>query len=254
MKVSIITATYNSAATIRDTLESVASQTYVDIEHIIIDGASKDDTLEIVKQFPHVAKVISERDKGIYDAMNKGILAATGDVIGLLNSDDFLTRNDSIENIVNTLIETKSDSVFGDIKFVSQADLSKVVRYYSSKEFKPNKFEWGYMPAHPTFYTYKKFYDEFGLYKLDYKICADFDFLIRLLYTHRLSYTYIKKDLVTMRTGGVSNINLKSRYILNKEIVRACNENGIKTNLLKVSLKLFNKLSELIFIPEHARS
>lgn len=252
MKISIITATYNSAATIRDTLESVKNQTYTNIEHIIIDGASKDNTLAIVAEYPHVAKVISEKDKGIYDAMNKGILAATGDVVGLLNSDDFFSTKNTIEKIANTLQNSKKDSVFADIKFVAADNLLKVTRYYSSKKFNPSRFAWGYMPAHPTFYTYKKFYTQLGLYKTDYKICADYEILIRFLHNNHLSYQYIEQDLVTMRAGGVSNTNLKSRLILNQEIVRACRENGISTNLFKVSLKIFSKLSELIFIPKNA--
>jgi glycosyltransferase involved in cell wall biosynthesis len=237
LKISIITASYNSSKTIRETLESVANQTYEYIEHIIVDGASKDGTLEIIKNYHHVAKVISEPDNGIYDAMNKGIRVATGDVIGFLNSDDFLTSRESISKIADALNSNKVDAVFGDIKFVSAVDLGKVIRFYSSKKFNPSRFAWGYMPAHPTFYSYRKFYEKNGLFKTDYKICADYELLVRFLYSNKMSYNYIENVLVTMRAGGVSNGNLKSRYILNKEIVRACKENGINTNLVKVGLK-----------------
>ena len=248
MKISIITATYNSVATVRDTLESIANQTHPDIEHIIIDGASKDETLDIVNEFSHVSKVISEPDGGIYDALNKGIKAATGDIIGILNSDDFFPHNQIISTIVETFNKENTDSIIGDINFVSSKNLKKVVRYYSSKNWSPGKFAKGYMPAHPSFYVKKKFYDKFGLYKTDYKICADYELLIRFLYVNKISYHYINQTLVTMRAGGVSNASLKSRYILNNEIVRACKENDINTNLFKVSLKVFSKISELIFL------
>ena len=254
MTVSIITVTYNSANTIRDTLESVKDQSYPHIEHIIIDGLSKDDTLRIVSEYPTVSRLISEPDKGIYDAMNKGIQIATGDIIGFLNSDDFFSKNDVIQTVVTNIKEKKVESVFGDVKFVDAKDIQKVVRYYSSQKFHPNRFAWGYMPAHPTFYTYKKNYENFGIFKTDYKICADYEILIRFLYSNKLSYAYIHQDLVTMRVGGVSNTNLKSRLILNKEIVRACRENGIQTNLAKVCLKIFSKLSELIFIPKSVKN
>lgn len=248
MKISLITATYNSQATIADTLRSVASQDYTNIEHIIVDGASKDDTLKIVNQYPHVAKVISEPDKGIYDAMNKGIKMATGDIVGILNSDDFYPHDKVLSTVVKNLQKENVDSVIGDISFVSPKNLNKVVRYYSSKKWNPEKFGKGYMPAHPSFYVKKKFYDQLGLYKTDYKICADYELLIRFLYVNKISYHYINQSMVTMRAGGVSNANLKSRYTLNQEIVRACKENGIDTNLFKVSMKVFSKLSELILL------
>ncbi len=246
MKISIITITYNSSATIFDTLSSVAAQTYPDIEHIIVDGKSKDNTMDIVKQFPHVSKAISEPDKGIYDAMNKGINLATGDVIGILNSDDFFSATNVIEKIVREFqAEETLDSVFGDIEFVNPNNLEKVVRYYSSASWNPNKFKYGFMPAHPSFYVRKKFYKEYGLYKTDYKIAADYELLIRFLFKNKLTYKYLNFQFVTMRTGGVSNENFfRSRLTLNKEIIRACKQYGIKTNLAMLSLKYFQKLFE----------
>ena len=245
MKVSIITITYNSAKTVKDTIESIAAQTYPDIEHIIIDGASKDNTLEIVKSYPNI-KFLSESDKGIYDAMNKGVKMATGDIVGILNSDDFYPNDSIIQTVVDTFVKKQVDSIFGDVKFVAPDNLNKVTRYYSSAKWNPEKFAYGYMPAHPSFFVKREYYEKFGGFKTDYKISADYELLIRFLYVHRISYHYLNKPLVTMRAGGVSNSSLKSIYVLNKEIVRGCRENGISTNFPKLSLKFFSKISEFI--------
>lgn len=245
MKISIITATYNSEATIRDTLESVNAQTYPHIEHIIVDGNSKDNTLEIVKKYgKRVSILISEPDNGIYDAMNKGIRAATGDVIGILNSDDFFTSNDVISAVVSTFKNNDIDAVFGDIHYVKPDNLNKCVRYYSSAAFNPSLFKFGIMPAHPSFYVKRSCYEKYGLYSLDYKIASDFDLLIRFLYTHKIKYRYLKKDFVTMRTGGASTKNLNSRMLLNKEDLKACRKYGIATNIFMIMFKYLYKIFE----------
>ena len=245
MKLSIITTTYNSAKTISDTLKSVKNQSYPEIEHIIIDGASKDNTLKIVSEFPHVVKVISEPDKGIYDAMNKGIRVASGDVVGILNSDDFFTSNDVISSVVEAFQKNNIDSVIGDIQFVNPDNLEKVVRYYSSEAWHPKRFRYGFMPAHPSFYVKRKFYETLGLYETSYQIASDYDLLIRFLYKNGISYKYLNFPFVTMRTGGISNESFfYSRYLLNKEIVQACKKYGIKTNMALLSLKYFQKLFE----------
>lgn len=246
MKISIITATFNSSAHIADCVKSVNDQNYHDIEHIIVDGASKDNTLDIVNGIPNrVEKIISEPDKGIYDAMNKGIQAATGYIIGILNSDDFFTSDDVIQTVVDSFKNNDIDALYGDVHFVSPDNLSKSVRYYSSSVFKPSLFRFGFMPAHPSFYMKKECYDKYGLYALDYKIASDYDLLIRYLYKEKIKYKYIKKDFVTMRTGGVSTENFNSRVTLNKEIVRACRKYGIYTNLFMLSLKYLYKIFEL---------
>lgn len=246
MKISIITSTYNSAVTILDTLESVNAQTYPNIEHIIVDGGSFDNTLDIVKDYGNkIATIISEPDKGIYDAMNKGIMAATGDIIGILNSDDFFTSTDVISTIVKKFEESSIDALYGDVHFVNPDNLKKTVRYYSSAIFRPSLFRFGFMPAHPSFYMKKSCYEKFGLYSLDYKIASDYDLLIRYLYLHKIKYKYIKKDFVTMRTGGISTENVNSRIILNKEIIKACRQYGIYTNMLLLSLKYLYKIFEL---------
>lgn len=246
MKISIITATYNSGSTLRDTIRSVLSQSYPNIEYIIVDGGSKDDTLEIINEYKNkISKVISEPDKGIYDAMNKGISMATGDVIGILNSDDFFTSGNVVENIVKTFKSNDIDAVFGDIHFVKPDNLNKPVRHYSSSIFKPALFRFGFMPAHPSFYVKRTCYEKYGLYDLNYKIASDYDLLIRFLYVNRIKYKYLNMDFVTMRVGGASTENMKSRVVLNKEIVRACRKYGIYTNLFILSLKYFYKIFEL---------
>lgn len=246
MKISIITTTYNSASTIKNTLESVNTQTYSIIEHIIIDGDSKDNTLELVKKYgDRVSVIISEPDKGVYDAMNKGIKLATGDVIGILNSDDFFTSNDIIETVVDNFNNYDIDALYGDVHFVNPEDLSNCVRYYSSSIFKPSLFRFGFMPAHPSFYMKRDCYQKYGLYSLDYKIASDYDLLIRYLHKEKIKYKYLKQDFVTMRTGGISTQNFNSRVTLNKEIVRACKKYGIYTNMFFLSLKYLYKVFEL---------
>jgi glycosyltransferase involved in cell wall biosynthesis len=248
MKISIITATYHSASTISNCITSVNEQTFLNIEHIIIDGASKDNTLEIINSIPNrVSKIISEPDKGIYDAMNKGIQLATGDVIGILNSDDFFTSVDVIEKIVFAFKSSNVDCVYGDICFVKAENLEKVVRYYSAKWFKPSLFRFGFMPPHPSFYLSRECYKELGLYKIDYKIAADYELLIRYLNVNKLRTSYLNFCVVTMRTGGDSTRNLKSNWILNKEIVRGCRENGIYTNMIILSLKYVVKITGILF-------
>lgn len=248
MKVTIITAVYNGAEHIKSCIESVLSQDYPQIEYIVVDGASKDNTLEIVKSFGNrIAKVISEPDKGMYDAMNKGIRAATGDIVGILNSDDFYVDSTIISQVVKALEQSKADSLYADIAFVSKDNLDKTVRYYSSGSFKPWKFRFGYMPAHPSFFLKKAMYDKHGLFKTDYKLCADFDLLVRLYHTHHISSTYLPKMVVKMRLGGKSNQSLKNILLLNREILRGCLENGITSNIAFIYLKYFTKIWELLF-------
>lgn len=247
MKISIITTTYNSAKTIADTITSVYNQSYSDIEHIVVDGNSKDNTLEIIKNTPNrVQKIISEPDDGIYDAMNKGIKIATGDVVGILNSDDFYHRDDIVELIAKTFEDKDVEAVYGDVRFVNPNNLNKTVRYYSSKIFHPSLFRFGFSLAHPTFFTYKIFFDSYGYYKTDYIIAADFELLLRFIKVKRLKYTYISTDFLKMRTGGVSTRSLKSNFISNKEMVRACKTNGVYTNYVFLSFKYLIKIFGLI--------
>ncbi len=246
MRISIITVTYNSASTLKDTIESVLRQDYPHVEHILIDGNSSDDTVKIIESYSHITNWISEKDKGLYDAINKGIQRATGDIIGILNSDDFFPNEKVLSTIAEQFKDQEIDAAIGDIAFVMPDKLDRIVRHYSSANFHPKKFAAGYMPAHPSFYVRKKFYDTYGGYKLDYKIAADYELLIRFMHTKGIRFRYIPEILVYMRTGGVSNQSPMSRYVLNKEIVRACTENGIKTNMARLSMKYFNKIFEYI--------
>jgi len=251
IKFSIVTVTYNNEATIRNTIESVLIQTNSDIEYIIVDGLSKDSTIDIIKEyeprFNGRMLWISEHDNGIYDAMNKGIKLATGEVVGIINSDDFYHRTDIIAEIAKAFEDDTVQAVFGDIRFVNPNNLNKTVRYYSSKNFSPKQFRFGFMPPHPSFFTYKKYFEEFGYYQTDYKIAADYELLIRFLYTNNLKYKYLPLDVMKMRTGGISTASLKSNLVLNQEIVRGCKENGIYTNLFILSFKYFMKVFELVF-------
>lgn len=251
-KVSIITVSHNSGQTIEDTIKSVCEQTYRNIEHIVIDGGSTDGTLDIIERYKtHLAKYTSEPDEGIYYAMNKGLGEATGDIIGFLNSDDFYANEHVIADIVNEFCAAGVDSVFGDLVMVSVEDTSRVVRYYRSSRFSPAQFRYGWMPAHPTFFATKRCYDKFGGYKTDYRISADYELLVRFLGRNQISYSYIGKVLVKMRVGGVSTRGWKSRWILNKEIVRACRENGIDTSLARLFLKIPKKVLEYWRKPDH---
>ena len=245
--ISIITVTFNSIESVSDTIDSVTHQSYPWIEYIIIDGASTDGTIDVIKSYgDKISKFISEPDQGIYDAINKGIRLASGDIIGILNSDDHFTQNDVLEKIAAEFKDPNCQAVIADARFIDPANLSKIVRYYSSENFRPEKFKYGFMPAHPGFYARRELFEKFGYYKTDYKIAADYELLIRFLYVHKVKFRYLKVPVVDMRTGGVSNKTLYSRYLLNKEIVRACRENGIKTNYLLIYPKYFIKIFEFM--------
>ncbi len=250
MKVTIITAVLNGRDSIEDCILSILNQDYPDIEHIIIDGGSSDDTLDIIKKYEgRISSVISENDNGMYEALNKGITMATGDIVGILNSDDFYSTNTVISDVIEEFRKTKVDSVFADLVFVKKNDHQKIVRYYRSSNFNTNKFAYGWMPAHPTFFTKRVIYKKYGVFKTDYRIASDFELMVRFLATHGISYSYIPKVLVKMRMGGISTKNLKSNWILNKEILRACTENGIKTDMIKIFSKYSSKIFQLIHKP-----
>lgn len=250
MKISIITATFNSASTVKDTFESVLRQTYGNIEYIVVDGLSKDNTVDIIKEyeprFNGRMRWVSEKDRGLYDAMNKGIAMATGDVVGILNSDDFYTADDSLEVIARTLEETGADAVYGDIHFVNDKDLSKCVRYYSSAIFKRRLMLIGLMPAHPTFYCKREVYYKYGSFDTSYKIGADFESQLRYIYINRIKTKYIKKDFVTMRTGGASTEGFGSRKQIMKDHLRAMKSHGIKSNFFILSLRYPYKIYEIL--------
>lgn len=246
MKVSIITVVRNNRQTVQHAIESVLKQTYKNIEYIIVDGASTDGTQEIIENYrDKISKYISEHDSGLYDAMNKGIKMATGDVVGILNSDDFYINEFSVEKIMKEFQTKSIDSVYADLVYVKSNNLDKVVRYYDSSYFNPSRFAYGWMPAHPTFFVKKAIYDKYGFFKAEYKIAADFELLARFLFKYKITHYYLQKPIIKMRIGGVSTRGLKSNYILNKEIIRACKENGIYTNWIMVLSKYHRKILEL---------
>lgn len=255
MKISIITATYNSASTLRDTIGSVLAQTYQDIEYIIVDGASKDDTLDIIHHYEPLfngrLKYVSEPDKGLYDAMNKGIDMATGDAVGVLNSDDFFTHKDVIKGVAEALSDEQIDAVYGDVHYVNAERLDKCVRYYSSKRFRPWWMRLGFMPAHPSFYCRREVYKAYGKFDTSYRVAADFEQLLRLIFVRKIHTKYLNEDFVTMRTGGVSNANLNSRWLIMLDHRRALRANNVGSSYFLLSLRYIYKAIEVILSRFH---
>jgi len=248
MKISIITASYNSVSTLANAMGSVLHQTYTDWEYIIVDGGSTDGTVDLIKkyepQFGGKLKWTSEPDHGIYDAMNKGISRATGDVVGILNSDDFYTSNDVLSTVASELSDSSLDAVYGDIHFVRPGNPHKIARYYSSKRFRPFWLRFGFMPAHPSFYVRKNVYEQYGGYRTDMKIGSDFEMMVRLFRRHHIRAKYIPMDFVTMLMGGASTAGFSSHLLLAKEDVRACKLNGIYSNQWMMYMKYLYKLFE----------
>ena len=237
MKISIITTTYNSASTVEDTFRSLLRQGYQDIEYIVVDGCSTDGTIDIIKryepQFEGKMKWISEKDEGIYDAMNKGFAMATGDVIGILNSDDFYTADDILNKVADTMSKDDSlDAVYGDIHYVHPDDLQKSIRYYSSKPFCRIWMRFGFMPAHPAFYCKRAIYEKYGAFDLEFPVSADFENLLRLIFVHKIKTKYIEADFVTMRTGGMSSSGLRSLKAGLRDRSKALKKNNVYSNKL----------------------
>jgi len=250
--VSIVTVCFNSAQTLRNSIESVLSQEYPRIEYIIVDGGSTDGTVDIVRQYAdRIAAFVSECDRGIYDAMNKGIELATGDIVGMLNSDDVYANPRAVGDLVAAMQVANAEAAFADVVFVDRLDMQRVRRYYDSGRWRPSRFRFGWMPAHPTFFIKRDWYVRLGLYSLEYRIAADFEMLVRLLYRGKASYVYVPRVLVRMRLGGASTGGLRQSWILNREIVRACRANGIWTTLPLVLLKMPLKLLELVGTGRH---
>ena len=267
MKISIITATFNSGWTVGDTLESVLGQDYGDYELIVKDGGSRDDTLNICRsyeeRFAGRMRIIEGADGGLYDAMNQGIAAASGEVVGILNSDDYFTSNDILTIIAEAFeLHPYIDAVYGDVHYVKGNDTSKIVRYYSSRLFRPSWMRMGFMPAHPSFYCKKSVYDKYKLngrkiagfkgnpdcayFNTTYPVAADFEKLLRMIYIGNIKMLYIGRDFVTMRTGGISQRGMLSHKQINRDHMRAFRENGVYSNYFLISLRYCYKVLELI--------
>jgi len=252
MKVTIITVAYNSAETLERAMSSVLRQTYHDIEYIIVDGLSTDGTTDLIRsiepQFDGRLRWISEKDKGIYDAMNKGVRMATGDIVGILNSDDFLTSDDVIERMVNEFKQDdKLELVYGNVHFVKPQNLKKNIRNYTGRFFKPWMIRFGFFPPHPSIYVKRELYENFGLYNADLRIAADFEFFANLAHNHHVSMKYLNMDFVTMLVGGESTKSWKQRELGTVEDMRACHKLGIKTNWIFIRMKyLFKALDAII--------
>jgi glycosyltransferase involved in cell wall biosynthesis len=247
VKISIITVCYNSSETIRDTIESVLSQNYKDIEYIIVDGVSKDGTIDIISEYKdRISKVISEPDKGIYDAMNKGVMASTGDFVGILNSDDIFFENNTIQNLVAHLNNHPHvDASYADLVFVDREHTDVVTRKYSSSNFSPWKIRFGFMIPHPTFYARRQLFERLGTYKLGYRVSADFELMARF-FTKGVKMARCPAVMVKMREGGISTTGFWWRVHQNLEIIRACKENGVYTNILMVAMKIPFKLASYL--------
>lgn len=246
MKISIITITYNSAATVEDTIKSVVMQDYPEIEYLIIDGKSKDKTLEIVNQYKDkISKVISEKDKGLYDALNKGIQHATGDVIGMLHSDDLYANEKVISQIAETFKKRPdAEGVYADLVFVNRNDTNKIMRTWESGEYQEGDFLRGWMPPHPTFFVRKECYEKFGGFNTELKLSADYELMLRLIHKNNIKLAYLNETIVKMRMGGVSNVSFFVKLKANLEDKMAWKLNGLKPNMLTMLKKPLRKLGQ----------
>lgn len=247
MRVSIITVCFNSAATLAKALQSVADQSWPNIEHIVIDGQSSDQTQSILEKFkPQLAYVVSEPDAGIYDAMNKGLSLSSGDVVCFLNADDYYASPQVISDVVALMKEHRLDVLMGDVAFFNPDNPLRAIRRYRSDRFRPDRLAYGWMPAHPALFVRRESIDRVGKFKTSYRIAGDFDFVARLFSDKDLRYRHTPEVIVHMRTGGASTAGLRAKLLLNREVLRACRENGIRTSMLKILSKYPAKLLEMI--------
>ena len=247
MRVTIITAAYNAAKTIDETLDSVARQSYPNIEHIVVNGASTDDTQSIIEQYrDKLAAIVSGPDHGVYDAMNKGLALASGEVVGFLNADDIYADKDVLSRVVGIMEHESLDALFGDVEFFRSEDPTRTVRRYRSARFSPDQIALGWMPAHPALFLRRRVYEHYGVFRTDYRIAGDFEYCARIFHSDTLVYRSLPETLVRMRTGGISTSGWRNTVLLNREVLRACRENGINTNIIKIFSKYPAKLMEFL--------
>lgn len=247
MRFSIITVTYNSASTLEQTILSVIGQTYPNLEYIIVDGKSTDETLEIIKKYQHkISKIVSETDQGLYHAINKGIDLATGDVVGIIHSDDFYIDSGVIQKYADTFLKTGADSVYGDLYYIDKNDTEKIIRKWKSGEHTAHSFINGWMPPHPTFFVKKEVYQKFGKFNLEFKSAADYELMLRFIQKNRISISYLPEYTVKMRVGGKSNVSLRNRILANLEDRRAWKINGLKPRFYTLFLKPLRKIFQFM--------
>ena len=250
LKISIITVSFNSVITIRDTIESILSQDYKNIEYIIIDACSKDGTLDIIEEYKErISFFISESDNGIYDGMNKGIAAATGDIVGILNSDDFYPNSFVISNVARTFEKQACDAVYGDLVYVKFFNIDKIIRYWQSGQYTVKKVKNGWMLPHPTFFVKKHLYDKYGYYNTDLKTAADYQMILKLLYKYNIKVIYIPMILVNMRMGGASNSSIMNRIRANKEDGLAWTKNQLNKPMFVRIKKPLQKIKQFFLRP-----
>ncbi len=245
-RISVITVCFNSQATIERAIESVVAQQWPAVEHIVIDGGSTDGTLAILERFkPHLAALVSEPDKGIYDAMNKGLARATGEVVCFLNADDQYADANVLAEVAQQMHTHQLDALVADVGFFKADHPARMIRRYRSDRFSPQKLAWGWMPAHPGFFLKREVAQRVGLFKTDYRIAGDYEFVVRAFYGHHLIYRHLPRVLVHMQAGGASNNGWRAKVLLNQEVLRACRENGVPTNIVKILSKYPAKLLEM---------
>ncbi len=243
MKISIITVTYNSAETVEQTIQSVLSQDYANLEYIIVDGVSTDDTINIVNRYANkISKIVSEKDQGLYDALNKGIALATGDIIGFIHSDDFYTNKYVISKYAETFKNSKADAVYSDLYYVDKNNTNKIIRTWKSGNYTENSFLYGWMPPHPTFFVKKNIYQQFGHFNTNFKSAADYELMLRFIFKHKIKLAYLMEFTVKMRVGGKSNVSLKNRLFANTEDRKAWEINGLNPYFFTLYLKPLRKI------------
>ncbi|HKC68552.1 MAG TPA: glycosyltransferase family 2 protein [Bacteroidia bacterium] len=246
-KISIITVTYNSAQTLEQTIQTVLAQDYPNIEYVIVDGKSKDNTVTIIEKYKdRISTFVSEKDDGLYHALNKGIALATGDIIGILHADDFYIDNTVVSKIAETFAANKADAVYADLYYIDKDNTDKIMRTWRSGEYKMTNFLWGWMPPHPTFFVKREIYQKYGAFNLTLRTSADYEIMLRLLYRHKIKAAYLQKFIIKMRVGGQSNASVKNRVKANNEDRMAWKLNDIKPYFFTLTLKPLRKVVQFL--------
>lgn len=247
MKISIVTVTFNSSATVEETIQSVLAQDYPDKEYILVDGLSRDDTCRIIKKYEHqITRWVSEKDQGIYDAINKGVNMATGDVVAVLNSDDVYSGNSVLSKVMQRFLRTGCDAVYGDLVYVKRDNLNAIKRTWISGKYRDGDFLRGWMPPHPAFFVKKECYNRYGLFRTGFKTSADYELMLRFIHKHKIQLEYLPETLVKMRLGGQSNLSVKNRIEANREDRRAWEVNDLKPGILTLIRKPLSKITQFL--------